>query len=85
MVSSSQSTEVAQRMLRDLWAVDAFAKSLEETAPQAVAAAGGAQFLVSKFGRPTGAWYWSLVPMQESLWIKMAEEHQSPHRVNLGS
>ena len=84
MANSSQLTEVAQRMLRDLLAVDALTKSLEETAPKAIAAIGGAQFLVSKFGRPTGAWFWSIIPISESLWITMAEEHQGAHRVNLG-
>jgi hypothetical protein len=72
-------------MLRDLLAVDALAKSLEETAPKAVAAAGGAQFLISKFGRPTGAWFWSIVPMPEHLWLSKAEEHQATHRANPGT
>ncbi len=84
MATSPQSTDIAQRMLRNLLAVDALVKSLEETAPQTVSAAGGAQLLVSKFGRPTGAWFWSLRPKQELLWINMADEHQARHRANLG-
>jgi hypothetical protein len=72
-------------MLRDLLAVDALAKSLEETAPLAVAETGGAHFLVSKFGRPTGAWFWTINPMPECLWLSMADEHQAAHRANLGT
>jgi hypothetical protein len=85
MAKSFQSTENVQRMLRDLLAVNALTKSLEETAPRAVAAAGGAQLLISKFGRPTGAWFWSLVPMSETLWMQMAEENQKSHRSLIGN
>jgi hypothetical protein len=84
MANSSQSTENAQRMLRDLMAVEALVQSLEQTAPKAVAAAGGAQLLVYKFGRPTGAWFWSIMPMLETLWLSMAEESQARHRSNQG-
>jgi len=84
MANSSQSTENAQRMLRDLLAVEALARSLNETAPKAIAAAGGTQFLVAKYGRPTGAWFWSLVPTPELLWLSMSEEHQAGHRANVG-
>jgi hypothetical protein len=82
MANSSQSTENAQRMLRDLMAVEALVQSLEQTAPKAVVAAGGAQLLVSKFGRPTGAWFWSIMPMPETLWLSMAQEHQEKSRGN---
>lgn len=85
MAKSSQSTDLAQRMLRDLLAVDALSKSLEETAPQAVAAAGGAQLLISNLGCATGAWFWSLKPMPELLWLQMAEEHQALSRGNVGA
>lgn len=84
MPHSSQSTENAQRMLRDLVAVEALAASLTATAPLAIAAAGGAHQLVARLGRPTGAWFWSIKPMPEALWMVMAEEHQASHRANAG-
>lgn len=84
MAQSSQSTENAQRMLRDLMAVEALAASLTATAPLAIAAAGGAHQLVASCSHPTGAWFWSIKPMPEALWMAMAEEHQAPHRGNRG-
>lgn len=84
MAYSSQSTENVQRMLRDLMAAEALAASLKATAPLAVAAAGGAHQLVASLGRPSGAWFWSLKPMSEALWVEMAEEHQARHRANAG-
>lgn len=84
MAHSYQSTENAQRMLRDLVAVEALAASLTATAPLAIAAAGGAHQLVAGLGRPTGAWFWSIKPMPEALWVQMAEEHQARHRANAG-
>lgn len=80
MAQSSQSTENAHRMLRDLMAAEALAASLTTTAPIAIAAAGGAHQLVSNYGHPTGAWFWSIKPMPEALWVAMAEEHQAPQR-----
>lgn len=85
MAQSSQSTENVQRMLRDLMAAEALAASLTATAPIAIAAAGGAHQLVAKYGQPTGAWFWSIKPMPEALWVEMAEEHHAPHRSNPGS
>jgi hypothetical protein len=85
MVRSSQSTEAAQRMLRDLVAVEALAESLTATAPLAVAAAGGAHQLVARLGQPTGAWFWTLKPTPEALWLAMAEEHQTRHRASTGA
>lgn len=84
MAQSSQSTENAHRMLRDLVAVEALAASLEATAPLAVAAAGGAQALVARLGQPSGGWFWTIRPMPEALWVAMAEEHQAKHRANAG-
>ncbi len=84
MAQSSQSTENVQRMLRDLMAAEALAVSLTATAPIAVAAAGGAHQLVASFGRPSGAWFWTIRPMPEALWVAMAEEHQAKHRANAG-
>lgn len=84
MVRSSQSTEAAQRMLRDLVAVEALAASLEATAPITIAAAGGAHHLVANYGQPTGAWFWMIRPMPEELWLRMAEENQARHRTNVG-
>ena len=71
-------------MLRDLMAAEALAASLEVTAPIAVAAAGGAHQLVARWGQPSGAWFWSLKPMPEALWVSMAEEHQARHRASAG-
>ena len=84
MAQSSQSTENVQRMLRDLMAAEALAESLEATAPMAVAELGGAQALVARLGQPTGAWFWSLRPMPEPLWVSMAEEHQARLRASVG-
>ena len=85
MAQSRQSTENAQRMMRDLLAAEHLAASLAATAPRAIAKAGGAQFLVAQYGNPTGALYWSIKPMSELLWTQMAEEHQAKHRSNIGA
>lgn len=82
MAQSSQSTENAQRMLRDLLAVQALSTSLTATAPIAIAAAGGSHQLVARYGHPTGAWFWAIKPMPEALWEAMADEHQAMHRAN---
>jgi hypothetical protein len=71
-------------MLRDLIAVEALAASLAATAPLAVTAAGGAHQLVARLGRPTGAWFWTIKPMPEALWMAMAEEHQASQRGSSG-
>ena len=71
-------------MLRDLDAVEVLAASLDATAPLAVAEAGGAQALIAKHGHRTGAWFWSITPVSEALWAKMADEHQAAHRANAG-
>jgi hypothetical protein len=84
IVKSSQSTENAHAMLRDLLAVEALVASLIATAPITISAAGGAQQLVARYGQPTGAWFWSIKSMPENLWVKMAGEHQARHRVNSG-
>lgn len=80
--SSSRDSAIA--MLRDLDAVEVLAASLEATAPLAVAEAGGAQALIAKHGHRTGALFWSIAPIEESLWEKMAEEHQAEHRGSTG-
>lgn len=84
MVRSSPSTEVAVAMLRDLVAAEALAASLAATAPAVVAETGGAQALVAERGRRTGAWFWSIAPVPDALWERMAEEQQARHRANLG-
>lgn len=84
MAHSSRSTENAQRMLRDLMAAEALAASLNATAPLAVTAAGSAHRLVARYGQPTGAWFWSIKPMPEALWVAMAEEHQASQRGSSG-
>lgn len=84
MAHSSPSTEAVVAMLRDLDAVDALAASLEATAPAAVAEAGGAQALIAKYGHRTGAWFWTVAPLPEALWARMAAEHQARHRVGVG-
>lgn len=84
MARSSPSTDVAIVMLRDLVAAETLASSLAATAPVAVAEAGGAQALVAKHGHRTGAWFWSITPVEGSLWEKLADEHQAKHRANAG-
>jgi hypothetical protein len=71
-------------MLRDLDAVEVLAASLEGTAPIAVAEAGGVQALIAKHGHRTGAWFWSIAPIPDALWEKMADEHQAKYRVSVG-
>jgi len=71
-------------MLRDLQAVEALAASLEVTAPVTMAEAGGAQALIARHGHRTGAWFWSVAPLPEALWARMAAEHQAPHRSHTG-
>jgi hypothetical protein len=84
MARSSQSTETVQQMLRDLVEAEALTGTLASTAPKAVAEAGGAPALVAAHGHPTGAWFWSISPVPESLWERMADEHQAPHRAHVG-
>lgn len=84
MARSSPSTDVAVAMLRDLVAAETLASSLSATAPSAVAEAGGAQALVASRGRRTGAWFWSIAPLPDGLWERMADEHQASHRSNAG-
>lgn len=66
--------------LRDLRAAQALSAALTETAPVAVDAAGGANALVAKFGRPTGAQFWRLRPLPEQLWAAMAAAHSARSR-----
>jgi hypothetical protein len=75
---------VAQEMLRDLHAVEALAASLDATAPHTIANAGGAHALIATCGHRTGSWFWSISPLSEALWERMADEHQARHRVNPG-
>lgn len=89
MARSSKSTEVdahasVRAMLRDLVAAGNLARSLEETAPGTVALYGGGDALVAAYGRPTGAWFWSLRPCPEELWTSMATEANERHRVCAG-
>jgi hypothetical protein len=84
MARSSSSTDAAIAMLRDLMAAEALASSLTATAPLTVAKAGGAQALVASRGHPTGAWFWSVAPLPDALWERMADEHQAKHRTNVG-
>ena len=66
MARSSQSTDVAITMLRDLVAAEALASSLAATAPLTVADAGGARALVAERGHRTGAWFWSVAPLPDA-------------------
>lgn len=84
MARSSPSTDVVMTMLRDLVEAEALTGTLAATAPLAVAAAGGAQKLVAAHGRRTGAWFWSIAPLPDALWERMADEHQSALRSNVG-
>lgn len=77
MANSSKSNEAARDMLRNLAAADALVTTLTATAPTTMAAAGGADQLVASLGKPTGALFWSIQPMPESLWEQMAAEHQA--------
>lgn len=85
MARSSPSIDIAMTMLRDLIAAEALASSLVATAPLAVAELGGAQALVAARGRRTGAWFWSVAPLPDATWEKMADEHQALHRANVGN
>lgn len=84
MARSSPSTDAASAMLRDLLAAEALVETLAATAPLAVAAYGGADALVAARGRPTGALFWSVSPLPDAMWERMADEHQVPHRANVG-
>lgn len=84
MARSSPSTDAVKAMLRDLVEAEALTGTLAATAPKTMAAAGGAQALVASRGHPTGAWFWSVAPLPESLWERMADEHQASHRSNAG-
>jgi hypothetical protein len=84
MARSSRSTDAVATMLRDLVEAEALAGTLAATAPRAIAAAGGAHALVAERGHPTGAWFWSISPVPDSLWEALADEHQTPHRSNPG-
>jgi hypothetical protein len=61
--------------LRDLRAAEDLARSLEATAPGIVMLEGGGDALVRRYGRPTGAGFWSLTLFPEPLWEAMAREH----------
>lgn len=84
MAKSSKSTDAVRIMLRNLAAADALVTTLTATAPMTMAAAGGADELVARLGRPTGALFWTLEPMPELLWEQMAAEHQSRIATNVG-
>jgi hypothetical protein len=85
MANSSKSSEVARIMLRNLAAAEALAATLTATAPITMAASGGAHQLVASLGEPTGALFWSILPMPESLWEQMAAEHQARLRTSPGN
>lgn len=84
MARSFQSTDTVQQMLRDLLAAEALTGTLAATAPRTIAEAGGAHALVAARGHPTGGWFWSISPVPESLWERMADEHQQVSRANSG-
>lgn len=71
---------LAMAMIRDLRSVGGLARNLEEMAPYAVSAAGGGDTLVSLYGGPTGAGFWSLKAATEQLWSAIAFEHQQECR-----
>lgn len=75
MARSFPSTDVAIAMLRDLMAAEALVGVLAGTAPVTMAEVGGAQALVAERGRPTGAGFWSVAPLPDALWERMASEH----------
>jgi len=65
-------------------AAEALTSSLAMTAPLTVAEAGGAAALVASCGHRTGAWFWSVAPLPDGLWERMADEHQAAYRSNVG-
>lgn len=77
---SRSTPSAALTMLRDLAAVGSLSDQLESTAPAAVRAAGGAASLVSAYGKPSGARFWTLSRSPPGLWEAMARENQEPHR-----
>jgi hypothetical protein len=82
MAGSLTSANAAQEMLRDLLAIEALAASLEGTAPRTIAEAGGPNALIAKCAHRTGAWFWTVAPLSDVLWERMAEEHQATYRTN---
>ncbi len=84
MARSSPSTDAAIAMLRDLMAAETLIEVLAATAPLTVAEAGGAAALVASCGRRTGARFWSVAPLPDALWERMAAEHQAQYRANVG-
>jgi hypothetical protein len=82
MAAQSSKPDPARKLLADLAACQCLNDSLVATAPLTCAAYGGADRLIAKFGRPTGAGFWSLGLVnigQEgiSLWEDMAREHRA--------
>lgn len=77
-----RSNDPARDMLRDLRAADHLVRTLEATAPEAVAARGGAQSILERTpGRACAAGFWSL-DMRDRLdvWEAIAMEGQAEHR-----
>ena len=81
MAVQSSKPDPARMLLANLAACQSLSDSLVATAPATCAAHGGADRLIAKFGRPTGAGFWSLQLVNVgdeaiSLWEDMAGEHR---------
>lgn len=77
---SRSTPSAALGMLRELAAVQRLSDSLEATAPLAVQAAGGAEAIVSAYGKPSGAGFWTTSGLPDELWEAMARESQESSR-----
>lgn len=78
----SSKPDPALKLLADLAACQRLNDSLIATAPLTCSAHGGADHLIAKFGRPTGAGFWSLGLVNGgaeaiNLWEDMAREHRA--------
>lgn len=79
---NERSHSPARDMLRDLRAADHLVRTLEATAPNAVAKRGGAQSILERTpGRACAAGFWSL-DMRDDVdaWEAIAREAQAEHR-----
>ena len=60
--------------------VDKDARTVTLAGPDTATVQKGADALVAKLGRPSGALFWGLRPFPEQLWAAMAAEHSSRSR-----
>lgn len=82
MAVQSSKPDPARVLLANLAGCQSLSDSLIATAPSTCATHGGADRLIAKFGRPTGAGFWSLHLVNVGdeavgLWEDMAREHRA--------